>query len=118
VTVILEVEGKDRLDKVIDEIEEVGARVTRVGEEKATARAVILLVGDIIETDIRDSVGKLDSIEGARISDLNLAMGESDEESSARVIIQAVDEESLQSAVLKLEEVADEKDLLVIEPLG
>ncbi len=114
---ILEVEDDESLEKVLDEVEEVGARITRVGEEKAAARAVSILVGDIIQTDIRDSIGRLDSIEGARISDLNLAVGESDEESSARVIIQAKNEDSLEAATEKLKEIADEKDLLMIEPL-
>lgn len=118
VTVILEVEGKERLEMVIDEIEELGARITRVGEERTAARAVILLIGDVIQTDIRDSIERLNSIEGARISDLSLAVGGSGEESSARVIIEATSQEVLQSAILRMREIADEKDLLAIEPLG
>lgn len=118
VTVIIEVKDKEHLDKIIDEIEEVGARITRLGEEEASAKAVILLVGDIIQTDVRDSVERLNSISGARVSDLSLAIGKSGEESSARIIIWATDQENLRSAVSKLEEIADEKDLLVIEPLG
>lgn len=117
VTVILEVKDKDRLDKIIDEIEELGARITRVGEEEAAVRAVLLLVWDIIETDLRDSVERLNSIDGAKVSDLNLAIGDSGEESSARVIIWATTEESLQTAVSRLEEITREKDLLLIEPL-
>lgn len=118
VTVILEVKEKDRLDKILDEIEEVGARITRVGEEEAAVRAVLLLVGDIIKTDIRDSVERLNSIEGAKVSDLSLAIGDSGEDSSARVIIWATTQESLETAVSRLEEIAEEKDLLLIEPLG
>lgn len=118
VTVRLEVEGEERLSRIIDEIEDLGARVNRVGEEKAAAKAVIIIVGDIIQTDIRDSIEKLDSVKGARVSDLSLAMGESDEESSARITIEATDEKSLKSATSKLESVAEEKGLLLIEPLG
>lgn len=118
VTILLEVEGRDRLDEIVDELEELGARITRVGEEKAAARAVILLVGDIIQTDIRDSIERLDSIEGAKVSDLGLAIGESEEESSARVIIEATGQEPLQSATSMMKEIADEKDLLVIESMG
>lgn len=118
VTVILEVKDKDRLDKIVGEIEEVGARINRIGEEEVTAKAVLLLVGDIIQTDIRDSVERLNSVEGARVSDLSLAVGESEEESSARIIIEATGQESLGSSLSKLREIAKEKDLLVIEPLG
>lgn len=118
VMVILEVEDRDRLEKIIDELKELGARIIRAGEEEATARVVVLLVGDIIQTDIRDSVNKLNSIEGARVSDLSLAVGDSGEESSARIIIEALSEDSLQSATSKLGKIAEEKDLLVIESLG
>ncbi len=117
VTVILEVKEKGVLDEILEEIEEVGARITRVGEEEAAVRAVLLLVGDIIKTDIRDSVERLNSIEGAKVSDLNLAIGDSGEESSARIIIWAITQESLQTAISKLKEIAEEKNLLLIESL-
>lgn len=117
VTVILEIKDKERLEKVLEELEELGARITRVGEQEAADRAVILLVGDIIQTDIRDSVERLNSIEGSRVSDLNMAVGRPGEPSSARIIIEATNKEDLKSATSKLREIADEKDLLVIEPL-
>lgn len=118
VTVILELEERNRLDKIIDELKELGARIARVGEERAAARAVLLLVGDIINTDVRDSIERLNSVEGSRVSDLNMAVGESGEESSARIIIEATNQEALQSTISKLNEIADEKNLQVIEPLG
>lgn len=118
VTVILELEERNRLDKIIDELKELGARIARVGEERAAARAVLLLVGDIINTDVRDSIERLNSVEGSRVSDLNMAVGESGEESSARIIIEATNQEALQSTISKLNEIADEKHLQVIEPLG
>lgn len=117
VTVIFEVK-QDRLQKILDEVKEAGAKITRVGEEEAAVRAVVLLVGDIIGTDVRDSLDRINSIKGAKVSDLNLAIGESDEEHSARVIIWATDKEKLRSAVLKLKEIAEEKNLLVIDPMG
>ncbi len=117
VTVILEVPEKKVLEKILDDIREVGARITRVGEEEAAVRAVILLVGEIIETDIRDSVERLNDIEGSKVSDLTLALGNSEEEDSARVIIWGTEKESLEKAVSKLEEISEEKGLLMIKPL-
>mgnify|MGYP000096550564 CR=1 FL=1 len=117
VTVILEVTEKERLDKILEEVKKVGARITRVGEQEKAVKAVMLLVGKIIETDIRDSVERLNKIDGAKISDLTLAFGDSEGKSSARVIIWATTQDSLQKAVSKLKEVAKEKDLLIIEPL-
>lgn len=117
VTVILDVKEKERLDQIVDELEKLGARITRVGEEEAAARAIMLLVGDVIQSNIRDSVERLNSIEGARVSDLSLAVGATDEESSARIIIEATDQESLKSATSRLKKIAEEKDLLIVESL-
>lgn len=117
VTVILEVKGEERLDKIVEEIKDLGARITRMGEEEAAARAVVLLVGDILRSGIPDSVDRINSIEGAKVSDVSLAVGGSEKESSARVVLWATDKESLKKAVSKVKEIAREKDLLVIEQL-
>lgn len=117
ITVLLELENEKILNKIVDELKELGARIVRVGEETAAASAVILLVGNILQTDIKDSLLKLNSVEGARISDLSMAMGESEEESSARIIIEAKSEEVLQETVLKMRKIADDKELIMIEPL-
>ncbi len=116
VTVIIDVK-EDHLKEIVEEIKDIGARITRVGEEEAALRAVVLLVGDIIETGIKDSIERLNSVEGAKVADLNLSIGESGEEPSARVILWAIDQERLQSAISKLKEIASEKNLLVIEPM-
>ncbi|KXB06861.1 hypothetical protein AKJ52_01420 [candidate division MSBL1 archaeon SCGC-AAA382C18] len=117
VTIILEVKEEQRLEEIVDEIKEAGARIARVGEEEVVAKAVNLLVGDIVKTDIKDTVERLNSVQGARVSDLNLAVGKSGGESSARLIFEATSKESLKNVTDKLEEIAKEKDLLVIEPL-
>ncbi len=117
VTVILEVKEEERLDKIVEEIKEAGAKITRVGEEEAATRAVVLLVGELIKTGVPDSIERINSIEGAKVSDISLAIGKSEGESAARVILWATDDEILQKAVSKLEEIAEEKDLLMIEQL-
>ncbi len=118
VTVIIKVKNEEQLEEIIEEIKAVGARIKMIGEEEVEARAVSLIVGDIIETDVKDTVEKLNSVEGTRVSDLNLAVGKSGEESAARLILESTDKENLQNVMDKLKEVADEKDLLVIEHLG
>lgn len=118
VTLILDVKERERLDRILKEIKDVGARITQIGEEEVSAKAVLILVGDIIQTDIRDSVERLNSIDGARVSDFSLVVGKSGGESSARLLIEARDTDCLELALSKLQDISDEKDLLVIEPLG
>lgn len=117
ITVLLELESEKILNKIVNELEELGARIVRVGEETAAASAVVLMVGNILQTDIKDSLLELNSVEGARISDLSMAMGESEEESSARLIIEAKSEEVLKETMQEMRKIADEKDLIMIEPL-
>ncbi len=118
ITILLELESKKLLDKIVEELEERGARIVRVGEEKAATSTVLLLIGDILQTDMRDSVLRLNSIDGARISNLSMAIGESDEENSARIIVEARNEEVLKKTVSRMKNIAKEKDLLLIETLG
>ncbi|MFP4005251.1 MAG: ACT domain-containing protein [Candidatus Hadarchaeia archaeon] len=117
VTLLLEVGDSEKMERIKEELEKSGAQITRIGEEEAVARSVVLLVGDIIETDIKNSVDRLNSVEGARISDLRIALGQSEGESSALVVVEATDRDCLKEAMFKLKEITEEKDLLLIRSL-
>lgn len=118
VTVIFEVDDRERFEKILDSLKESGAHITQVGEKEAAIRFSVLLVGHVVDTDIRDTVNKLNSLEGVRISDLSLAMGESGEESAARLAIETMNEDQVSTAISKLNEIAEKKELLVIKSLG
>jgi ACT domain-containing protein len=45
-------------------------------------------------------------------------MAKSEEEPSARISIEATSQESLRKAKARLEEISEEKGILVVEPLG
>jgi len=117
VRVVFEVDEKAKLNRIIGALRRMGVRIIRVGEKEGAFRSAVLLVGHIIHTDIRDTVDRLNEIRGVRISDLNLAMGAVGQESAARVMITADDENLARTALLRLEKISRGKGLLMITSL-
>jgi len=117
VTVIFDVDDRERLDRILKELRDSGARITLVGEREGMVKKVVLLVGHIVHTNVRDTIDRVNSLEGVRISDLSLAMGGTGEESAARIIILADNEGRAEAALRLLDEIAAEKKLLVIKEM-
>ncbi|MCD6247866.1 MAG: ACT domain-containing protein [Hadesarchaea archaeon] len=117
VTVIFDVDDRERLDRILKELRDSGARITLVGEREGMVKKVVLLVGHIVHTNVRDTIDRVNSLEGVRISDLSLAMGGAGEESAARIIILADNEGRAEAALRLLDEIAAEKKLLVIKEM-
>lgn len=118
VTVIFEVGERTRLNRIVRALRKLGVRITMIGEKEGMIRSTLLLVGHIIHTDVRDTVDRLNSLRGVRVSDLSLAMGEAGKESAARITIVADNERHVGAAIHRLEGIAEEKKLLVIKSLG
>ncbi len=118
VTVIFEVDERARLNRIVRALRELGVRITMIGEKEGVIRSTLLLVGHIIHTDVRDTVDRLNSLKGVRVSDLSLAMGEVGKESAARITIVADNEKRVEAAIRRMERIAGEKKLLVIKSLG
>lgn len=118
VTVIFDVDDKEKLDRIVGSLKELGAHITRIGEKEAAFRDVALLVGHIVHTDIQDTVDRLNSLHGVRLSDLSLSVGKPGEDSAARVVIEVTDESGIKAALSELGKLAEEKGLLTIKSLG
>jgi ACT domain-containing protein len=118
VTVILEVGDRPRLNRILGALRKLGARITMVGEKEGMVKRAVLLVGHVIHTDIRDTVDRLNSLRGVRVSDLSLAMGEAGKESAARITIAAGNEKQAEAALRRLDRIAAKKKLLLIKSVG
>jgi ACT domain-containing protein len=105
------------LDKLIERLEKSGVRVARVGEERLRSSVSVILIGHIIHSDIGDTIDKIDSTGFAEVVDLSLSMPAIERTSSAYLVINAVGENELKKALDVLREVANKKDLLMIEPI-
>jgi ACT domain-containing protein len=118
VMLVFEIADRVRLNKVLASLRARGIQVTQLGDREGAVRATVLLIGHIIHTDIRDTIDRLNALEGVRVSDMSLAMGVPGEESAARMTITADDETRADTAIAKLRRIADRKKLLMITSLG
>jgi ACT domain-containing protein len=105
------------LNELTERLENSGVRVARVGEERLRSSVSVVLIGHIIHSDIGDTIERIDSTGFAEVVDLSISMPAIDKTSSAYLVINAVGENELKKAVEILRDVAETKDLLMIEPI-
>lgn len=116
VQVVFEIDQR-ALDELIERLEKSGVKVARVGEERLRSSVSVVLIGHIVHSDMGDTIDRIDSTGFAEVVDMSLSMPAIERASSAYLVINAVGEEELTKALNILREVADKKDLLMIEPI-
>lgn len=117
VHVVVQVEPAN-LEKIIGELERRDIWVSNVGEIKKKQKLTVMLIGHVVDTDLRDTIDRINEIKGALVLDLGLAMPHPEKESSARMDIEISDPRKAKAVLRRLEEVARKKGLLVIRSMG
>lgn len=108
---------RTKLDRVKSELEANGVVVVSAGEERFIEEVTVLLVGHVLDSDLGDTISRIDSTGFAEVMDLSLTMPGIEEPSSAYLRIRATGKEEIQKALHILREVGVQKKLLVIEPI-
>ena len=116
VELVVDIEER-RLDRLIEQLKERGVSVVRIGKERLKESMVVLLIGHIVHSDIRETIDGIDSTGFAEVVELSLSMPGVDEESSASVTLSAVGKKELKEALNILERTANGKDIMVISPI-
>jgi len=116
VSVILDIE-EQTVDELQHGLEQRGVTIVRIGKMRLRARTHVLLIGHIIHTDLRETIDEIDGTGFAEVQDLNLSMPAIDGPSSAVITIMATGDEELKTSIEILRQIAECKDLLIIEPL-
>jgi ACT domain-containing protein len=109
--------SRSKLDMVKAQLKNSGISVVRAGEERFIEAISVVLVGHILDSDLGDTIKRIDSTGFAEVMDLSLTMPGVDEPSSAYLRIRATGKAEIQKAISVLREVGTEKKLLVIEPI-
>ncbi|WP_380681048.1 amino acid-binding protein [Salinigranum sp. GCM10025319] len=107
----------DRFEGIVAALRQEGINVIQAGTEQYGEELSILLVGHLVDTDLSDTLHRIEGSTDASLSDLSLSAPEgTDQPSSARLRV-ATRPGRTEEALATVREVAADKDLHVIEPL-
>lgn len=107
----------ERFETIVSALREAGVNVIRAGAERYGEELTVVLVGDLVETDLSDTLSRLDCA-NASVADVALSAPEGTEEPSSARFRLATQAGERDHALDTVREIADEKDLLVVEPLA
>lgn len=113
----IEVDDTERLGRIVKELEAGDIWVSKAGEVKKKETVTVILIGHIVDTDLRDTIDEMNEIPGVMVADVALAMPHPDKESSARLDIEISSSGANIDAMRRLDEIADKKKLIVIKSL-
>jgi ACT domain-containing protein len=108
---------ESKVDTLIGRLKGSGVVIAQIDRDRLHERAVVILVGHILHSDIRDTIDQIDGTGYAEVKDLAMSMPGIEQQSSARLIISAAGKGELSDAMELLRRIAHEKDLLLIEPV-
>ena len=107
----------ERFEEIVDALRSEGVNVMQAGTERYAEEVTILLFGHLIDTDLSDTLSRIEACESASVADVSLAAPQGTEEvSSARLRLEARAGET-DAALAAVRDLAAEKDLRVVEPL-
>ncbi len=113
----IEVENTEKLGRIIEELEAGDIWVSKAGEVTKKEKVTVVLIGHIVDTDLQDTIDKMNEIPGVMVADVALAMPHPEKESSARMDIEISGDAKTKTAMKRLDEIAREKELIVIKSL-
>jgi len=107
----------ERFETIVDALRDSGINVVRAGSERYTEELTVILVGHLVDTDLSNTLERIQESTDASVDDLSLSAPEGDEgESSARIRLATQSGETA-ATVDAIRSVAAEKGLRVIAPL-
>ncbi|MBP1945263.1 amino acid-binding protein [Methanobacterium petrolearium] len=90
VPVQITIEGdKETLDRIMDALESKNIQIMEVDGVLRKEQITTVLVGDIVEKDVQDTVTQLNQMEGVRVADLDLKMSDKGENSATKMVMEA-----------------------------
>ena len=108
------IEGeRENLQAVVDRFKEMNLSLIEVDDTIKKEKLSTILYGHIIDSDLRDTVDKINAVDGLVVSDLQLKLD--GELKSTALITVELDLGKRDIAYNKIMEIAEEKDFLVID---
>jgi len=108
----------DRFDGIVDAVREAGINVIQAGAERYSETLTVVLSGHLINTDLSDTLSRVQESTNATVTDLSLSAPEGTEDASSARIRLATEQGAVEGVMETVRAVAEDKDLRVIEPLA
>lgn len=107
-----------QFEVIVDALRDAGVNITQAGTERYGEEVSVLLVGHLVETDLSDTLSRIEACASASVVDFSLTDEEGvDDVSSARMRL-ATREGSVGDTLACVRDVAADKELQVVEPLA
>lgn len=117
IPVHISVEGdRETLKRVLKSIEEMDIQIIEVDGVVKKEKITTILIGNIVDKDLKETIKVLNNINGVRVADLNLKMSDNPEESASRIVIEA-DYGIKKDLMRKINEYGKSKGFLVINEI-
>ncbi|SMO34281.1 amino acid-binding protein [Halorubrum cibi] len=108
----------ERFEGIVEALRAEGITVMQAGTERYAEEITLVLFGHLIDTDLSDTLSRIEASASASVADVSLAAPQGTEEvSSARLRLEARSGETAE-AIAAVREIADEKELRVVAPLA
>jgi ACT domain-containing protein len=107
----------ERFETIVEDLREAGVNVIQAGAERYAEELMVVLVGHLVDTDLSDTLSRIENCGAAAVSDVSLSAPKGTEDvSSARLRLVAHRGET-ERVLEAVRAIAREKDLDCIEPL-
>ncbi|WP_375137059.1 amino acid-binding protein [Halostella salina] len=107
----------DRFDDVVAALRDAGVNVIQAGAEQYSEEMTVLLAGHLIDTDLSDTLNRIEECAGASVADISLSSPEGTADASSARLRLAVESGRVDDVLAGIRAVAEDKELRVIEPL-
>ena len=109
----ISIEGERKnLNAILDKFNEMGINILEKDDVILRERVSTVLIGDVIDTDVRNTVDRINQLDGVWVVGLDIKLNE-EYDSSAMITIESPIGKT-KEAFNKIQEIAKEKNLLVI----
>ena len=109
----ISIEGeRENLNAILDKFNEMGINILEKDDVVLRERVSTVLIGDVIDTDVRDTIDRINELDGVWVVGLDIKLNKEYESSAMITIESPIGKTDI--AFDKIQEIAKEKDLLVI----
>lgn len=107
----------EQFESIVDALRAGDMNVIRAGAERYSEEFFVVLVGHLVDTDLSNTLSRIQDASGASVQDFSLSAPEGKDAVSSASLRLAIETGRTADAFEAVRTVADEKDLRVVEPL-